>query len=153
MISERPDWCISRQRNWGVPITIFLEKKSQKPLLDPDVNKKILSVLKEKGVDSWFDLQNNDFLPEKYNPDDFIKVKSILDVWFDSGSSHVYVLKNRGIKKADLYIEGSDQHRGWFQSSLVESCAIYSQSPYESVLTHGFVIDEKGKKCLNHSEM
>ena len=80
MISERPDWCISRQRNWGVPITIFLEKKSQKPLLDPDVNKKILSVLKEKGVDSWFDLQNNDFLPEKYNPDDFIKVKSILDV-------------------------------------------------------------------------
>ena len=146
MISERPDWCISRQRNWGVPITIFLEKKSQKPLLDPDVNNKILSVLREKGVDSWFDLQNKDFLPEKYNPDDFIKVKSILDVWFDSGSSHVYVLKNRGIKKADLYIEGSDQHRGWFQSSLVESCAIYGQSPYESVLTHGFVIDEKGKK-------
>ena len=131
----------------GVPITIFLEKKITKTIIRPRCkNKKILSVLKEKGVDSWFDLQNNDFLPEKYNPDDFIKVKSILDVWFDSGSSHVYVLKNRGIKKADLYIEGSDQHRGWFQSSLVESCAIYGQSPYESVLTHGFVIDEKGKK-------
>ena len=138
--------CVSRQRNWGVPITIFLSKENKKPLIDNEVNEKIIEILQEKGVDSWFTLPNEEFLTKKYNAVDYEKVFSILDVWFDSGSSHVYVLKNNGIDQADLYLEGSDQHRGWFQTSLLESCAIYNRSPYKSVLTHGFVIDENGKK-------
>ena len=146
MMNERPDWCVSRQRSWGVPITIFIEKKTQKPLLDLDVNKKILSVLKSKGVDSWFELNNDEFLTENYDPNDYVKVNSILDVWFDSGASHAFVLRSKNINIADLYLEGSDQHRGWFQTSLLESCGLYGTSPYKSVLTHGFVIDDKGKK-------
>ena len=146
MIKERPDWCVSRQRNWGVPITIFINKDSQKPLLDKEVNKKIISILEKHGVDSWFKLDNKEFLTKNYEPDKYIKVTSILDVWFDSGASHSYVLKDRGIECADLYLEGTDQHRGWFQTSLIESCGIYNKSPYKAVLTHGFVIDEKGKK-------
>ena len=146
MIKERPDWCVSRQRNWGVPITIFINKDSQKPLLDKEVNKKIISILEKHGVDSWFKLDNKEFLTKKYEPDKYTKVTSILDVWFDSGASHSYVLKDRGIECADLYLEGTDQHRGWFQTSLIESCGIYNKSPYKAVLTHGFVIDEKGKK-------
>ena len=111
------------------------------------MNNKILNILKEKGVESWFKLPNEIFLTESYLPDDYYKVDSILDVWFDSGSSHVYVLKNNQIKdKADLYLEGSDQHRGWFQTSLLESCANYGESPFKAVLTHGFVIDENGRK-------
>ena len=147
MVKDRPDWCVSRQRMWGVPITIFISKKTGKPLIDKSVNQKIINVLTKKGVESWFTLPNKEFLTQDYIPDDFIKVDSILDVWFDSGASHVYVLKNNDIKKkADLYLEGSDQHRGWFQTSLLESCANYGKSPFKSVLTHGFVIDEKGKK-------
>ena len=147
MVKDRPDWCVSRQRMWGVPITIFVSKKTGKPLIDKNVNNKILEVLKEKGVESWFELPNETFLTESYLSDEYYKVDSILDVWFDSGSSHVYVLKNNKIKdKADLYLEGSDQHRGWFQTSLLESCANYGESPYKAVLTHGFVIDENGRK-------
>jgi isoleucyl-tRNA synthetase len=147
MVKDRPDWCVSRQRMWGVPITIFVSKKTGKPLIDRNVNNKILKVLKEKGVESWFELPNETFLTESYLSDEYYKVDSILDVWFDSGSSHVYVLKNNKIKdKADLYLEGSDQHRGWFQTSLLESCANYGESPYKAVLTHGFVIDENGRK-------
>ena len=147
MIKDRPDWCVSRQRMWGVPITIFVSKKTGKPLIDKNVNNKILNVLKENGVESWFELPNETFLTDGYLPDEYHKVSSILDVWFDSGSSHVYVLKNNKIKdKADLYLEGSDQHRGWFQTSLLESCANYGESPFKAVLTHGFVIDENGRK-------
>ena len=146
MVKDRPDWCVSRQRNWGVPITVFLSKENKTPLIDNEVNEKIIAILQEKGVDSWFTLPNEEFLTKKYNAVDYEKVFSILDVWFDSGSSHVYVLKNNGIDQADLYLEGSDQHKGWFQTSLLESCAIYNRSPYKSVLTHGFVIDENGKK-------
>ena len=147
MVKERPDWCVSRQRSWGVPITIFISKKSNKPLIDKEVNAKIISKLNELGIDAWFEKPNDFFLTNKYRGEDFIKVDSILDVWFDSGSSHVFVLKDQGLtKKADLYLEGSDQHRGWFQTSLLESCAIYKESPYKSVLTHGFVIDDKGRK-------
>ena len=147
MVSERPDWCVSRQRSWGVPITIFLDKRNNKPLLDKEVNKKIIELIKLHGTDIWFSGRNEVFLTSNYNPDDYTKVTDILDVWFDSGASHAFVLKNREIfEKADLYLEGSDQHRGWFQSSLLESCAIYNESPYKSVLTHGFVLDEKGKK-------
>ena len=106
MIKDRPDWCISRQRNWGVPITIFVSKKTKKPLIDERLNKKIIEVLQTNGVDGWFTLPNEKFLTSEYNANDFEKVFSILDVWFDSGSSHVYVLKSNGIKKADLYLEG-----------------------------------------------
>ena len=112
----------------GVPITIFINKDSQKPLLDKEVNKKIISILEKHGVDSWFKLDNKEFLTKKYEPDKYIKVTSILDVWFDSGASHSYVLKDRGIECADLYLEGTDQHRGWFQTSLIESCGIYNKA-------------------------
>ena len=147
MVNERPDWCVSRQRSWGVPITVFVNKKTKIPLVDKAVNKKIVERIKEFGIDCWFNKSNDFFLTNKYECDDFEKVNSILDVWFDSGSSHVFVLKNNGLnEKADLYLEGTDQHRGWFQSSLLQSCAIYGKSPYKSVLTHGFVIDDKGRK-------
>mgnify|MGYP001327959016 CR=1 FL=1 len=147
MVQERPDWCVSRQRSWGVPITIFISKKTGEPLVNKEINSRILSVIQKEGIDSWFVRPKEFFLENVKNHNEFEKVDSILDVWFDSGSSHVYVLKNNGInEKADLYLEGSDQHRGWFQSSLIESCANYGVSPFKSVLTHGFVIDEKGKK-------
>ncbi len=147
MVSERPDWCVSRQRSWGVPITIFLNKQTGNPLIDKSVNKRIIAEIEKKGTDAWFSIPSKEFLGPNYNSKNYEKVHDILDVWFDSGSSHVFALKNRGIKdKADLYLEGSDQHRGWFQSSLLQSCAVYGESPYKSVLTHGFVLDEKGKK-------
>ena len=147
MVFDRPDWCVSRQRSWGVPITIFISKKTGKPLINKTLNKKILKIIKNEGIDSWFSKPKEYFLEGIENSDDYEKVDSILDVWFDSGSSHVYVLKNEGLnQKADLYLEGSDQHRGWFQTSLLESCGNYGESPFKSVLTHGFVIDEAGKK-------
>ena len=147
MVKERPDWCISRQRSWGVPITIIYNKKTLEPLIDKDLNKRIVKFIKDKGVDAWFDEPVSSFLDKKFDANEYEKVTDILDVWFDSGSSHAFVLKHFGLHdKADLYLEGSDQHRGWFQSSLLESCAIYNESPYKSVLTHGFVLDEKGKK-------
>ena len=147
MVKDRPDWCVSRQRSWGVPITVFINKSTGKPLIDKEVNRNIILKIEENGTDFWFSGNKKELLTSKYNPDDFEQVLDILDVWFDSGSSHAFVLKNRGIKeKADLYLEGSDQHRGWFQSSLIESCANYNDSPYKTVLTHGFVLDDKGKK-------
>ena len=147
MIKDRPDWCVSRQRSWGVPITIFVSKEDGNPLVNKKVNEKILKVIRNEGIDSWFSKPSEYFLSDLEDSSEYEKVQSILDVWFDSGSSHVYVLKNNGIKdKADLYLEGSDQHRGWFQTSLIESCANYGESPFKSVMTHGFVIDEKGKK-------
>ena len=131
-------------RNWGANYNIC-NKKTKKPLIDERLNKKIIEVLQTNGVDSWFTLPNEKFLTSEYNANDFEKVFYTRCV-VRLGSSHVYVLKSNGIKKADLYLEGSDQHRGWFQTSLLESCAIYDESPYKSVLTHGFVIDENGKK-------
>ncbi len=147
MVRDRPDWCVSRQRSWGVPITIFLSKENGEPLRNKKVNERILNVIKAEGIDSWFSRPVKYFLQDLEDSSQYEKVQSILDVWFDSGSSHVYVLKNKGIgDQADLYLEGSDQHRGWFQTSLIESCANYGNSPFKSVMTHGFVIDEKGKK-------
>ncbi len=148
MVQNRPDWCISRQRTLGVPITLFVHKQSGEPLKDTDVNQRIVKAFEEKGIDAWHMYDSSYFLGSKYSADDYEKVNDILDVWFDSGCSHYYVLKQRPdlTWPANVYLEGSDQHRGWFQSSLIESCGTTNQAPYKQVVTHGFVLDEKGYK-------
>lgn len=152
MIEGRPDWCISRQRSWGVPIAFFRIKSTKKVILDENVLDHIASLFDEKGADAWYEMEIADLLPEgsKYNPDDLEKIDDILDVWFDSGSTWNSVIKSgnydAGEYPASLYLEGSDQHRGWFQSSLLLSAAIQAQAPYKSVITHGFTVDEKGEK-------
>ena len=148
MVDNRPDWVVSRQRAWGVPLAIFLNKKTGEILKDKKVNKKIYNYFDQKGSDAWFDLSSEDLLGEKYNVDDWEKIDDILDVWFDSGSTQAFVLEGeKGLGwPADLYLEGSDQHRGWFQSSLLVGCGTKGKAPYKQVLTHGFVIDKDGKK-------
>ena len=148
MIQSRPDWCISRQRAWGVPIGIFYNKKTLEPLRDQVVLDKVIKSFKDHGADAWYKFDTSFFLGEKYNTEDYIKVTDIADVWFDSGSTHTYVLEDRNDLKwpASLYLEGTDQHRGWFHSSLLESCGTRGVAPFESVLTHGFVLDENGRK-------
>ena len=153
MVENRPDWCISRQRTWGVPITVFYCKSCGEIIATKEVFDHIAQLFEkyEYGADLWFEKSANELLPEGYKcpkcgGTDFEKEEDILDVWFDSGSSHAAVLKRRGIQKADMYLEGSDQHRGWFQSSLLEGTASYGFAPYDIVLTHGFILDEKGRK-------
>lgn len=148
MVEGRPDWCVSRQRAWGTPITLFVHKQSGEVLRDPEVLARIVEAIHQEGGDAWFSSPPERFLGDKYNANDYEQVKDILDVWFDSGCSHEFVLRDRPELSwpADLYLEGSDQHRGWFQSSLLESCGTEGQSPYRKVLTHGFVLDEKGYK-------
>ena len=150
MIEGRPDWCISRQRAWGVPIAVFVNKKTQEPLRDQRVMERIVEAFKTEGADAWFMSPASRFLGNDYNADDFEQIKDIVDVWFDSGSTHAFVLEPRKDTDlawpADLYLEGSDQHRGWFHSSLLESCGTRGRAPYKTVLTHGFTLDEQGRK-------
>lgn len=151
MIKNRPDWCVSRQRNWGVPMPLFVHKETGEP--HPKTLKLLETValqVEQQGIEAWFSLDGAAFLglhaPE--NAEQYKKVTDTLDVWFDSGATHAAVLKRRAELKhpADLYLEGSDQHRGWFQSSLLTGCAIDGRAPYEALLTHGFVVDGAGHK-------
>ena len=148
MIEDRPDWCISRQRAWGVPLGIFINKKTQEPLRDQEVVDRVVEAFKTDGADAWFEKPSSYFLGSKYNADDFEAVMDIADVWFDSGSTHAFVLEERDdlFWPASLYLEGTDQHRGWFHSSLLESCGTRGRAPYDAVLTHGFVLDQQGRK-------
>ena len=163
MIESRPDWVISRQRAWGVPITVFVREKgdgSAEILQDEAVNARIADAFEQEGADAWYAPGARERFLGSLANEDWQKVDDILDVWFDSGSTHAFVLEDpkhfpalAGIKrKADggpdtvMYLEGSDQHRGWFQSSLLESCGTRGRAPFDVVLTHGFVLDENGRK-------
>lgn len=148
MVADRPDWVISRQRAWGVPITLFVDRKSGEYLKDPAINAAIIAAVREGGVDAWTPELARALLGDR--ADDYEQVTDILDVWFDSGCTHAFVLESGRWPElrwpADLYLEGSDQHRGWFQSSLLQSCGTRARAPYDAVLTHGFTMDQNGRK-------
>ncbi|CAA2996733.1 isoleucine--tRNA ligase, chloroplastic mitochondrial [Olea europaea subsp. europaea] len=150
MTSSRSDWCISRQRTWGVPIPVFYHVESKEPLMNEETIDHIQSIISQKGSDAWWYMKVEELLPEKYRNEasNYEKGTDTMDVWFDSGSSWAAVLEKRsGLSyPADLYLEGTDQHRGWFQSSLLTSIATNGKAPYHGVITHGFVLDEKGFK-------
>jgi isoleucyl-tRNA synthetase len=161
MVASKPDWVLSRQRAWGVPLAIFVRKGEHDVLYDPEVNARIAEAFEHEGADAWFALgAKQRFLGAKHNPDDYEKIDNLVEVWFDSGSTHAFVLDDpvhfpglAGIRRAIdggvdevMYLEGSDQHRGWFQSSLLESCGTRGRAPFDVVLTHGFTLDEKGRK-------
>ncbi len=148
MVAERSDWCISRQRSWGVPIPVFYDEETGEPLLNAETIAYVQAIVAEKGSDAWWELSVEELLPEHYHGRAYRKGTDTMDVWFDSGSSWAAVLQQRDDLRypADLYLEGSDQHRGWFQSSLLTSVAVNGHAPYKTVLTHGFTLDEQGRK-------
>ncbi len=161
MIANRPDWVVSRQRAWGVPITVFVHRETGEILRDETVNARIHAAFAAEGADAWFtDADGARFLAPEHDPAHYEKVTDVLDVWFDSGSTHAFTLGDpqefpglAGIRRRRdggddtvMYLEGSDQHRGWFHSSLLESCGTRDRAPYDVVLTHGFVLDPKGEK-------
>ena len=150
MVEGRPDWVLSRQRAWGVPITLFVKKGTNQYLDDAAVNGRIIAGVRAQGVDGWSEERAQEYLGPDYALADYERVTDILDVWFDSGCTHAFVLESGRWPDlqwpADLYLEGSDQHRGWFQSSLLQSCGTRGRAPYNAVLTHGFTMDQKGMK-------
>jgi len=154
MIEDRPDWLVSRQRAWGVPLPIFVSKADGSILQDDEVDARIFAAMKEGGADVWWATPAQEFLGNKHKAEEYEKVEDILDVWFDSGSTHAFVIGNPEAPTrpsfvnpvSTIYLEGSDQHRGWFHSSLLESCATRGKAPYDEVITHGFTMDEKGMK-------
>ena len=148
MVEGRPDWVISRQRAWGVPIALYVNRASGDYLNDPAVNARIIAAFRDGGADAWFTADHQALLGSDYDLADYEPQNDILDVWFDSGSTHVFTVEARygADVRANLYLEGSDQHRGWFQSSLLESCGTRGRAPYDAVLTHGFALDGQGRK-------
>ena len=161
MVLSKPDWVLSRQRAWGVPLAIFVRKGGHEILFDEEVNNRIADAFEKEGADAWFaEGAKERFLGKGHDPDDYDKIDNLVEVWFDSGSTHAFVLEDAknfpglaGIRRVVdggpdevMYLEGSDQHRGWFQSSLLESCGTRGRAPFDIVLTHGFTLDEKGRK-------
>ncbi len=147
MVAGRPDWCVSRQRAWGVPIAVFVEKRSGEVLRDPAVMARVVEAFQAEGADAWYSSPPGRFLGEGRDPDAYEQVRDIVDVWFESGSTHAFVLGGDDLPfPADLYLEGSDQHRGWFQSSLLEAVGTRGIAPFRALVTNGFVLDEQGRK-------
>ena len=147
MVAGRPDWCISRQRAWGVPIAVFVEKRTGEVLRDPAVMERVVEAFRTEGADAWYSSPPSRFLGNDRDPEAYEQVRDIVDVWFESGSTHAFVLGRDGLPfPADLYLEGSDQHRGWFQSSLLESVGSRGIAPFRALVTNGFVLDEQGRK-------
>src|SRR5690606_21160835 len=153
MIADRGDWCISRQRTWGVPIPIFYCRSCGEPHVDEQTIEHVATIFEEHGSNAWFDREEHELLPEgtackKCGHGQFRKETDIMDVWFDSGSTHAGVLRTREDLRwpADLYLEGSDQYRGWYNSSLITGTAVYGRAPYDAILSHGFTLDGEGRK-------
>lgn len=148
MVENRPDWCVSRQRIWGTPLPLFVHKKTGEVLRDFQVIERIVKAVQEEGAEVWYTADPAQFLKPQYDPADYEQVKDTVEVWFDAGSTQSFVLRMRpGLKwPADLYVEGSDQHRGWFQSSLLVACGTHGAAPFKGVITHGFIVDEDGRK-------